>query len=127
MRGECTRQTRLPRARSPCLDGASRCRSMGEARSSAPGDGTAVLPKPSMKLALAAAVAGLVAGYLAHRNDQRARAFAVLQGFEWFVSAGGAALLADAVREALEDDHDLEVTERVVRMRQAIEERLPGQ
>jgi hypothetical protein len=78
-----------------------------------------------MKLALGAAVAGLVAGYVAHRGDRRVRAFALLQGIEWFVSAGGAALMADTVRKALEDDHDLEVTERIVRVRQAVVDRMP--
>ena len=86
-----------------------------------------MLPKASMKLALGAGAAGLLLGYLAHRKDDRAPAFALLQAFEWFLSAGGASLVADALRDALEDEQDLEITERVIRMQQAVVDRMPGQ
>ncbi len=84
-----------------------------------------MFPKRSLKLALAAAVAGLAVGYLAHRNDRRAGAFATLQGIEWFLTAGGATLLMDVVRAALEDDEDLEVTERITRIHQTVTDHRP--
>jgi hypothetical protein len=76
--------------------------------------------KQTVRLAVAAAIAGVAWGYLRHRKDPRAGAFAFLQGLEWFIAYGGAAAIIEVVREAMEGDHDLEVTERLTRVRQTV-------
>jgi hypothetical protein len=76
--------------------------------------------KQALQIGLAAAVAGLLWGYFRHRGDPRAGAFAVLQGVEWFIAYGGAAALIDIVRAGLEEDEDLEVTERMTHTRQTV-------
>lgn len=82
-----------------------------------------MLPKRSLPFALAAAVAGVAFGYVTRRGAPRARALAALQGFEWFLSAGGAAVLTEILRRSLEDDRATEVTERVVHVDQAVFDR----
>ncbi len=79
-----------------------------------------MLPRQSLKLALAAGLAGLAWGYLTNRREQRVRAFAVLQGVDWFLAAGGASVVTDLVRRALDDDDPNEVTERFTRVDQAV-------
>lgn len=84
-----------------------------------------MIPKPSLKFALLAGLAGFVVAYASHRGNSRARSHATLQGIEWFLSAGGASLLTTAIRRAL-DDSDLEVTERLTQVEQTIVDRVPG-
>ncbi len=84
-----------------------------------------MFPKPSLKFAVLAGVAGFVASYAARRGRGTARSHATLQGLEWFLSAGGASLLVGALRQML-DDADLEVTERVTNIEQTIVDRVPG-
>ncbi len=87
-----------------------------------------MLPRRSLKIALAAGLAGLLAGYVSHRSERRARAFALLQAADWFMAAGGGALLTDLLRRALAEAEDAgaaEVTERFVQTRQAVVERSP--
>lgn len=74
--------------------------------------------KQSIRFALAAAGAGLLWGYLRHRKDGRAPAFATVQALEWFVAYGGAAALLERLHERLEGG-DVEV-ERVTHTRQTI-------
>jgi hypothetical protein len=84
-----------------------------------------VLPKASLKLALVAGIAGLLAGYASHRAHPRARTLASLQAVEWFLSAGGASLLTSAIRRML-DEAELEVTERVVTVEETVYDRDPA-
>jgi hypothetical protein len=78
-------------------------------------------------LAIAAAVGGLMWGYLRHRGDRRATAFALIQAAEWFVAYGGAKVLLEAAHEALGRADDLDVddfeVERITRTRQIVSER----
>ncbi|MDA1148192.1 MAG: hypothetical protein O3A76_16465 [Chloroflexi bacterium] len=76
---------------------------------------------------MGAAVAGLMWGYLRHRGDKRATWFALIQGAEWFVANGGAAIVLQTLRETLDragkpapDDFEVE---RITRTRQVISER----
>jgi hypothetical protein len=83
--------------------------------------------RQQLGLALAAAFAGLMWGYLRHRGDRRQMWFAVLQGIEWFVANGGATIVLNATRNALERSEgrgvdDFEV-ERITRTTQVISER----
>ncbi len=85
--------------------------------------------KQQFSLALAAAAGGLAWGYVRHRGDRRAKAFALIQAAEWFVAYGGAAAVLSAVRQTLEqaargsvEDGEFEV-ERVTRIRQSVTER----
>ncbi len=83
--------------------------------------------KQTLRFAIAAAVAGLAWGYINHRRDPRAPAYAVLQALEWFVAYGGAAVLIEFVRQGLdEDDDDLEITERVMRTKQTVTDETRG-
>lgn len=82
--------------------------------------------KQTIRLAVAAALAGAAWGYLRHRKDPRASAFALLQALEWFVAYGGAAAIIEAVREALEGDDDLEVTERMTHVRETVIDHAAG-
>lgn len=83
-----------------------------------------MFPRPSLKFAMLAGVAGFVAAYAARRGRGNARSHATLQGLEWFLSAGGASLLVGALRRTL-DDADLEVTERVTNIEQTIVDHAP--
>jgi len=83
-----------------------------------------VFPRPSLKFAVLAGVAGFMAAYAARRGRGNARSHATLQGLEWFLSAGGASLLVGALRRTL-DDADLEVTERVTNIEQTIVDHAP--
>jgi hypothetical protein len=76
--------------------------------------------KRALQIGIAAAVAGLAWGYFRHRRDPRATAFAILQGFEWFVATGGAAALLELLRQGLEQDEDLEITERITHTRETV-------
>ncbi len=77
------------------------------------------------RFALAAAVAGVVWGYLRHRRSSRAPLIPLLQGLEWFIAYGGAAALVEGARESLEADEDaaLDAVERVTHIREVINER----
>lgn len=77
----------------------------------------------SLRFALMAGLAGLAWGYTRHRRDPRATSLSTLQALEWFVAAGGAASILAMVRGALEEDDDLEVTERITHIRQAVFDR----
>jgi hypothetical protein len=74
--------------------------------------------KQPVRFALAAAAAGLAWGYLRHRKDHRAPAFALIQALEWFVAYGGATALLERVRTGLEGG-DVEV-ERVTHARRTV-------
>lgn len=76
----------------------------------------------SLSFAIAAGAAGILAGYVSRRSHPRARSLAALQGLEWFLSAGGASLLASALRRLLEAG-DQEVTERYVTVEQTVIDR----
>lgn len=82
--------------------------------------------RQSLKFALAAAAAGLAWGYASHRRDPRAGSFALLQALEWFVAYGGAVALIEIVRGSMEDDGDLEVTERITHIRQTVFDQAAG-
>lgn len=78
-------------------------------------------------LAITAAAGGLVWGYLRHRGDRRAAAFALIQAARWFVAYGGATIILEAAQEALDrvdraELDDFEV-ERITRTRQIVSER----
>ncbi len=83
-----------------------------------------MFPRPSLKFAVLAGVAGFVAAFAARRGRGNARSHATLQGLEWFLSAGGASLLVGAIRRTL-DGADLEVTERVTSIEQTIVDHVP--
>lgn len=83
-----------------------------------------MIPRPSLKFALAAAAAGFLVGMARRRGQSRARSLATLQAVEWFLSAGGASLLTSAIQRTLED-HDVEVTERVTRVEQTVVDHAP--
>jgi hypothetical protein len=83
--------------------------------------------KQQLGFALAAAIGGLMWGYVRHRGDRRVTAFALIQAAEWFVAYGGAAALLSAAHDALErsgriEADDFEV-ERISRMRQVVSDR----
>lgn len=80
----------------------------------------------TLKFAIAAAAAGLAWGYINHRRDPRAPAYAILQALEWFVAYGGAAAILDMVRDGLDEDDDLEITDRITHTRQTITDELAG-
>lgn len=83
--------------------------------------------KQSLRFALAAGLAGLAWGFARHRRDPRATSFAVLQALEWFVAYGGAVALIEMVRGALDEDEDLEVTERITHIRQTVFDQASGE
>ncbi|MDA0270050.1 MAG: hypothetical protein O2798_05115 [Chloroflexi bacterium] len=83
--------------------------------------------KQSLRVAAGAAVAGLAWGYMRHRRDPRASSFAVLQALEWFIAYGGAIALIELVRGALDEDDDLEVTERITHIRQTVFDQAAGE
>lgn len=85
-----------------------------------------MIPKPSLKFAVLAGVAGFAVAFASHRGDRRARSLATLQALEWFLSAGGISLLTDVIRRTIEGDDDLEVVERLTRIEQTIVDRAPG-
>ncbi|MGE3962288.1 MAG: hypothetical protein AB7F65_11470 [Dehalococcoidia bacterium] len=84
-----------------------------------------MFPKPSLRFAVLAGLAGCAIAFARHHGERRVRSLAVLQGLEWFLSAGGAALLTGAIRRTLEDA-DLEVTERLTQVEQTVVDHLPG-
>ena len=81
--------------------------------------------RPSLRIAIAAALAGLAWGYLRHRRRPRQTVLAVLQAAEWFVAAGGAAAVIVALRGGLEPAGD-EVTERVTHATQTVTDHAAG-
>ena len=82
--------------------------------------------KQQFGLAAAAFVAGLAWGTFRHRQNGHAGALALLQGCEWFIAYGGAAVLIGWLRTALdpagEDGPDDLVDERVTRIRRVVSE-----
>jgi len=74
--------------------------------------------KQPVRFALAAAAAGLAWGYLRHRRDRRAPAFAVIQALEWFIAYGGASTLLERIRSGMEGG-EVEV-ERVTHARRTV-------
>lgn len=82
--------------------------------------------RQTLQFAIAAAAAGLAWGYVRHRRDPRAAAYAVLQGLEWFIAYGGAAVLIEFVRRGMDEDEDLEITERVVQTKQTVTDEARG-
>lgn len=84
--------------------------------------------KQTLRFAIAAAAAGLAWGYIRHRRDPRAPAYAILQALEWFIAYGGAAVLIEFVRQGMDDDdgEDLEITERVMRTKQTVTDEARG-
>ncbi len=83
-----------------------------------------MIPRASLKFALLAGLAGSVVAFVRYRGERRARSLAVLQGLEWFLSAGGASLLTGAIRRTLEDA-EVEVTERLTRVEQTVVDHAP--
>jgi hypothetical protein len=84
--------------------------------------------RQQFQLAMAAAAAGLMWGYLRHRGDSRAAWFAIIQAAEWFVINGGATIALRAMRDGLErvgrpEDLDDFMVERITRTRQVVSER----
>ncbi len=80
--------------------------------------------KQELRFAAAAFLAGLAWGYVRHRRDARVAVFALLQGLEWFVAYGGAAVLIERAREQIEGrspDDDEPV--RITRFHQEVTER----
>jgi hypothetical protein len=80
--------------------------------------------KQQLRFAAAALIAGLVWGYVRHRRESRAPLYALLQGLEWFVAYGGAAVLIERAREQVEgkppeDDEPV----RITHFRQEVTER----
>ena len=82
--------------------------------------------KQQFGLAAAAFVAGVAWGTFRHRQNGHAGALALLQGCEWFIAYGGAAVLIGWLRTALdpadEDGPDDLVDERVTRIRRVVSE-----
>lgn len=82
--------------------------------------------KQQFGLAAAAFVAGVAWGSFRHRGNGHAGALALLQGCEWFIAYGGAAVLIGWLRDALdppgEDGLDPLVDERVTRIRRVVTE-----
>ena len=83
-----------------------------------------VFPRASLKFALLAAAAGGLVAFIRHRGERRVRSLALLQGVEWFLSAGGASLLTGAIRRTLEDA-EIEVTERLTLVEQTVVDHAP--
>lgn len=81
-----------------------------------------MIPRPSLKFAVVAGLAGFVVAFANHRGERRARSLATLQALEWFLSAGGASLLTTVVRRTLEE-RDVEVTERFTQVDQTVVDR----
>lgn len=83
--------------------------------------------RQQLGLAIAAAAGGLCWGYLRHRGDPRAVAFALIQGARWFVAYGGAAIVLEAAQDALDRADGAEIddfeVERITRTRQIVSER----
>lgn len=78
--------------------------------------------RQTLRLALAAAVAGFAWEYARHRAHPRRTVLALTRAAAWFVACGGAAALVDLVRAGLADD-DSEVTERVTHASQTVTDR----
>ena len=80
--------------------------------------------RQQLGMAIAAALGGLIWGYLRHRSDGRATAYALIQAGEWFLAFGGAKLMLDSAHQTLDSaaPDDFEV-ERITRTRQIVSER----
>lgn len=77
--------------------------------------------------AAAAFAAGAAWGALRHRRHVRRNALALLEGLEWFVAYGGAAIAIVRLREALEGGAEARGDrERVTRIRRIVTERSDG-
>jgi hypothetical protein len=82
--------------------------------------------KQQLRFAVAAALAGVVWGYLRHRRDARGPVIALLQGLEWFVAYGGAVTLIEQARTSLEGrdvEPSTEAVERITHIRHIVDER----
>ena len=81
--------------------------------------------KQQFALAAAAFVAGVAWGSFRHRGNGHVGALALLQGCEWFIAYGGAAVLIGWLRDALDESEggpDPLVGERVTRIRRVVTE-----
>lgn len=78
--------------------------------------------RQTLRLAVAAAIAGFAWGTLRHRSHPRRTFLAIMQAAEWFIACGGAATLVEVLREGLEGD-DTELTERVTHSMQTVTDR----
>ncbi len=82
--------------------------------------------KQQFGLAAAAFAAGIAWGSFRHRGSGHAPVLALLQGCEWFIAYGGAAVLIGWLRDALDDASeggaDALVDERVTRIRRVVSE-----
>ena len=82
--------------------------------------------KQQFGLAAAAFVAGVAWGSFRHRQNGHAGALALLQGCEWFIAYGGAAVLIGWVRSALDETAeggaDALADERITRIRRVVTE-----
>jgi hypothetical protein len=83
--------------------------------------------RQQLGMAIAAALGGLMWGYLRHRSDGRATAYALIQAGEWFLAFGGAKLMLNSAHQTLDsadgaapDDFEIE---RIARTRQIVSER----
>lgn len=78
--------------------------------------------RQTLRLALAAALAGFAWAFLRHRGHPRRASLAWTQAAEWFIATGGAATLVDLLREGILGA-DAEVTERVSHTKQTVTDR----
>ncbi len=79
--------------------------------------------KQELRFAAVAFLAGLAWGYVRHRRDVRAPLFALLQGLEWFVAYGGAAVLIERARGQLDGPSPDDEPVRITHLRQEVTER----
>ena len=82
--------------------------------------------KQQFGLAAAAFVAGVAWGSFRHRGNGHAPVLALLQGCEWFIAYGGAAVLIGWLRAALDEDAEGAADglgdERLTRIRRVVTE-----
>ena len=79
--------------------------------------------KQQFSMAAGAFVAGVAWGAFRHRRNGHAGTLALLQGCEWFIAYGGAAVLIGWLRAALDEGSaDALVDERVTRIRRVVTE-----
>ena len=81
--------------------------------------------RQTLRLALAAALAGFAWEYVRRRAHPRRTVLALTRGAAWFIACGGAAVLVEALRGGLagDDSEATEVTERVTHASQTVTDR----
>lgn len=80
--------------------------------------------KQQLRFAAAALLAGFAWGYVRNRDRSNRILLSLLQGIEWFIAYGGAAVLIEWLRAVVDDPDDDEApSERVTHIRQIVTER----